>query len=227
MKDEFVSRIGHEFRTPLTAILGYGRVLARRDANDHHRELGEEIVAAGEQLERIVEILEFTASSACGQLTVRVAALDPEAVIDEVVSRWTPRLGKTHAIRRDGSPSRVGVMADRRWLAMAVNELIDNAVKFSPSGGSVTVSARTNDLAGVPAVEIAVVDQGIGMSPAAREVAFEEFVQMDSSDTRSFGGLGLGLSLVRGVALAHGGAVSCAAVEPVGTRVAVTIPAAG
>jgi signal transduction histidine kinase len=227
MKSEFLARIGHEFRTPLTMILGYGRLLARRDMTcDNARELGAQIVESGERLERIVEILEFSASSASGQLKVHPSGVDADALIDEAVSRWASRLDKTHSIEHLSPGSPVGVMADERWLTMAVDELIDNAVKFSPAGGTVVITARRSELSGLSAVEIAVGDEGVGMSPAARIVAFEEFMQVDSSDSRPFGGLGLGLSLVRGVALAHGGAVSCASVDPMGTRVAITIPVA-
>lgn len=227
MKSEFLSRIGHEFRTPLTLILGYGRLLARRDmTGDDARQLGAQIVESGERLERIVEILEFSASSASGQLKVHTSVVYPDALIDDAVGRWTPRLDEIHAIEHLSPVSPVGVMADKRWLTMAVDELIDNAVKFSPAGGTVVVTARPSELAGLSAVEIAVGDQGVGMSPAAQQVAFEEFMQADSSDSRQFGGLGLGLSLVRGVALAHGGAVSCASVDPMGTKVSITIPVA-
>jgi signal transduction histidine kinase len=225
MKSEFLSRIGHEFRTPLTAILGYGRLLAGRDTTaDNSRQLGEYIVESGQRLERIIEILEFGVSSACGRLTVHTTAVDPDALVDDAVSRWASRLDNTHAIERDQPGSRVEVMADRRWLAMAIDELIDNAVKFSPAGGRVTIGASRSELDGTPAVDIAVGDQGVGMSPAAQEVAFEEFMQVDSSDTRSFGGLGLGLSLVRAVALAHDGDVSCASLAPMGTRISITVP---
>ena len=85
-------------------------------------------------------------------------------------------------------------------------------------------TATATTVGDVAAVEISVSDEGIGMSPSAREFAFEEFTQIDSSDTRSFGGLGLGLSLVRGVAHAHGGSAWCGPGASAGTRVAISIP---
>lgn len=224
MKSEFAARIGREFETPLTAVLECGRLLTHPDHADNVRQIGEQLVASGEWLQRTVEVLAFTVSSACGDLTVRATPVGPDALIDDALERWAARVDATHAIERDSPGSTRDVAADRRWLAMALDELIDNAVKFSPSGGTVTVSANPSTLSGADAVEIAVLDHGIGMGPAARADAFDEFMRAGPSDTRSFGGLGLGLSLVRGVALAHGGTVSCAPVVPVGTRISITIP---
>ena len=227
MKSEFLSRVGHEFRTPLTAILGFGRLLARPELTaDTSRLVGQQIVESAQRLERIVEILDFSASHAAGRLTVETSAVDAGALIDDAVSRWSARLDVPHSIHVGPHDPRLRVMADRRWILMAVDELIDNAVKFSPEGGAVTIGAGRAVLGGSPGVEIAVDDHGVGMSAAAQEVAFEEFMQADSSDTRQFGGLGLGLSLVRTVALAHGGVVSCSSVARRGTRVSITVPAA-
>ncbi len=227
MKSEFLSRISHEFRTPLTMILGYGRLLARRDSTaETSRHLGEQIVESGERLERIVQIMEFNASSVSGQLTVDPTLVDSDALIDDAVLRWAPRLDESHSIELDPDGSPIRLMADQRWLTMAFDELIDNAVKFSPDGGAVTITARRIELTGRPAVEFAVGDQGVGMNPAARRLAFEEFTQADTSDARRFNGLGLGLSFVRGVAIAHGGTVACASVAPSGTRVSISLPVA-
>lgn len=228
MKSEFLSRISHEFRTPLTMILGYGRLLARRDSTaEASRQVGEQIVESGERLERIVEIMEFNASSVSGQLTVDPTLVDSDALIDDAVLRWAPRLDESHSIELDPGGSPIRLMADQRWLTMAFDELIDNAVKFSPDGGAVTITARRIELTGRPAVEFAVGDQGVGMNSAAQQLAFEEFTQFDTSDARRFSGLGLGLSFVRGVAIAHGGAVACASVAPAGTRVSISLPVAG
>ena len=112
---------------------------------------------------------------------------------------------------------------------MAIDELIDNAVKFSPDGGPVTVTLSAATLNGDgeqrPAVQITVTDQGVGMTAAERRDAFAEFVQGDGSDTRRFGGLGLGLSLVKRVAEAHGGVVVVESVPQKGSKFSIIIPA--
>jgi two-component system, OmpR family, sensor histidine kinase SenX3 len=115
---------------------------------------------------------------------------------------------------------------------LAVDELIDNAVKFSPDGGriAVTVSAASSGngdgAAQVDSVEISVKDPGKGMAPAEQAAAFGEFVQGDASDTRRFGGLGLGLSLVQRVVEGHGGRVSCVSAPGQGSTFTLTLPAA-
>jgi signal transduction histidine kinase len=111
---------------------------------------------------------------------------------------------------------------------MAIEELIDNAVKFSPEGGDVviTVSPTTWGSNGQPlrAVRVTVADQGVGMTPAEEREVFADFVQADSSDTRRFGGLGLGLSLVKRVAEAHGGGVEVTSTPKKGSKFSIIIP---
>ena len=225
VRTEFLARISHEFRTPLTSIIGYGRLIAHRELpTGTSREVGEEIVRSAERLQRIVEILEFTASSSSGGYGLRPSPTSPAEVVDAAIERWTPRAAPGYDLRAAVDASLAPVVADSHWLTIALDELIDNALKFSPEGGAVTLGAALVELDGRPAVEFSVSDEGIGMAPSAREVAFEEFMQMDSSDTREFNGLGLGLSLVRGVAQAHGGVALCTPMTTRGTRVAVVIP---
>ena len=118
------------------------------------------------------------------------------------------------------------VVADPRWISVSVDELLDNAVKFSPGGGKIAVSATVADNGSGPGVEIAVVDRGKGMTEEERAAAFGEFVQGDGSDTRQYGGLGLGLALVQRVAQAHGGTVKCESVPGKGSKFSIFLPAA-
>ncbi|MGZ4121441.1 MAG: sensor histidine kinase [Actinomycetota bacterium] len=106
----------------------------------------------------------------------------------------------------------------------ALDELVDNAVKFSPDGGIVTISVRTLGEA-KPAVEISVRDQGIGIDPAKMKTVFDDFHQVDGSPTRQFGGLGLGLAFVRRVAGAHGGRVEIASEHGRGSTFSLILPA--
>ena len=106
---------------------------------------------------------------------------------------------------------------------MAIDELIDNAVKFSPEGGSVTVTMRP-ERGGVRAVRVTVADQGVGLTAAESQEVFTDFVQADGSDTRRFGGLGLGLSLVKRVAEAHGGRAEVESVPQKGSKFSIIIP---
>jgi PAS domain S-box-containing protein len=225
MKTEFLSRVGHELRTPLTGILGYSEMLTRRELSpERARIFLEEIVSASKRLLRIVEMVEFFASSTAGRAAMRPELLDVRPIVDQTVDKWTVRVDGNHTVVRriaHGTPS---VNADRRWLSMAIDELIDNAVKFSPDGGRILVSAGQADNGHGPGVEISVADPGKGMTNEEQDEAWGEFVQGDASDTRPFGGLGLGLALVKRVAEGHGGSVSCLSRPGRGSSFTIFLP---
>jgi PAS domain S-box-containing protein len=234
MKTEFLSRVGHELRTPLTGIMGYADILLRRTVEaDRARLWHEEILVAAKRLLRIVEMLEFFALSGAGRVLLRPEPLSVRGLVDGVVASWEDRLPAGHTLTRRVARSTPPVLGDRRWLTLAIDELVDNAVKFSPEGGKVTVTAvpvgaRRQAVAnGHPgSVEISVADRGKGMTAEEQAIAFGEFVQGDSSDTRRFGGLGLGLSLVQRVVEGHGGTVSCVSTPGRGSIFTVVLPAA-
>jgi PAS domain S-box-containing protein len=241
MKTEFLSRVGHELRTPLTGIMGYSDMLLRRSVPPERARLWqEEILDSSKRLLRIVEMVEFFASSGAGRVLLRPEPLDVRDVVDTVVGPWSERLAEPHTISRRVADEPLEIVGDRRWLALAVDELVDNAVKFSPGGAEVLVLAarRTSgpgdngasaNGAGArrsSTIEISVTDQGMGMTPDERARVFGEFVQGDSSDTRRFGGLGLGLSLVQRVVEGHGGTVQCTSLPGRGSTFTIVLPAA-
>jgi PAS domain S-box-containing protein len=234
MKTEFLSRVGHELRTPLTGIMGYVDILLRRTVEpDRARLWHEEILVAAKRLLRIVEMLEFFALSGAGRVLLRPEPLTVRVLVDGVVASWEDRLPAGHTVSRRVARSTPPVLGDRRWLTLAIDELVDNAVKFSPDGGKVTITAipigPDQNLVsnGHPdSVQISVADRGKGMTPEEQAVAFGEFVQGDSSDTRRFGGLGLGLSLVQRVVEGHGGTVSCVSTPGRGSIFTIVLPAA-
>ena len=245
MKSEFLNRIGHELRTPLTGIMGYADILLRRSASPEQAQLShEEILSSAKRLLRTVEMLEFFASSGAGRVLMRPEPLDVRQLIEGVVATWSERLQAPSAISRRVARRLPAVIGDRRWLALAIDELIENAVKFSPGGAQVTVTAATTTAslrpagtqaahngAGVEetppaAVEISVIDRGKGMTPEEQLTAFSEFVQGDSSDTRRYGGLGLGLSLVQRVVEGHGGTVRCTSTPGQGSTFTIVLPVA-
>ena len=221
MKTEFLSRIGHELRTPLTGIMGYADLLTRKDVPpERARQWHTEILKQSKALFRIVQMLEFFASSGAGRVMLRPETLEVRAIVDDVVKRWSERVDGSRAISRRVSRGVPPVVVDRRWLTLSLDELVDNAVKFSSEGGKITVTAAAVD----GGVELAVIDRGKGMTPAEQDLAFADFVQGDTSDTRSFGGLGLGLSLVQRVAEAHGGSVSVMSEPGKGSRFSIYLP---
>lgn len=241
MKTEFLSRVGHELRTPLTVIMGYADILLRREVDPTRaRVWHEEIFSGAKRLLRIVEMLEFFASSGAGRVRLRPEPLDARSLVSGVATKWGDRLGEEHPVVRRVDPDTPPILADRRWLVLALDELIDNAAKFSPIGGRVSITAGPGDahkpssphpsrpsaaLGRRAMVEISVGDRGEGMTAEQEAMAFGEFVQADSSDTRRFGGLGLGLALVKRVVEGHGGTVSCRSAPGKGSTFTMRVPA--
>jgi PAS domain S-box-containing protein len=222
MKTEFLSRIGHELRTPLTGVLGYADLLLRREwPPERSRMMLEEVHASARRLERIVELLEFFAAAAAGRTLLRLREVDIRGLVDGVYRSWEPRVEPPVQLARKLSRGLPKVVADPRWLRMALDELVDNAKKFSPGGGRIVVGAQVVDDG---RVEVFVADHGVGMSAEEVGLAFDDFQQGDTSDTRSFGGLGLGLPLVQRVTEGHGGEVRCATTPGRGTRLSILLP---
>jgi PAS domain S-box-containing protein len=222
IKSEFLSRIGHELRTPLTGILGYAEILLRRNVPEQRaRDMHQQIVDAGRRLYRVVQMLEFSAAAEAGRSLLRSEPISVREVVDEVVEGWGSRVNGTHTVERRAARRIPAIRGDRRWLTMAIDELIDNAVKFSPDGGQVLVTVAP-DKAGV---RVSVADRGVGLTAREKRDVFVDFFQGDASDTRRFGGLGLGLSLVKRVAEAHGGRVEVESVPQKGSKFSMIIPA--
>ncbi len=225
MKTEFLSHVGHELRTPLAGVIGFSQLLTRRNMTpDQSKSLQREILDSAKRLERIVEMLEFFASTAAGRVMLRPEEIDPRDLVDDVVSRWTLSAAPKHELVRKVARGTRKIRADRKWMTRVLDELVDNAVKFSPDGGKVTVSVA-ND-AENNRVVFSVADNGIGMSDEERASAFLDFAQADGSDTRSFGGLGLGLALVKRVTEGHGGSVAVEPQEKTGSLFSVSVPTA-
>ncbi|TMM13959.1 MAG: HAMP domain-containing protein [Actinobacteria bacterium] len=223
MKTEFLSRVGHELRTPLTGIMGFSDLMARKTVPPNQARVWHgEILEQSKRLLRVVERLEFFASAGAGRLRLRPDWVDIRLLVDEIVSVWETRLQEPWLIGRRVERDLDPMVADRRWVRLAIDELIDNAVKFSPDGGEIVVMARA--VRGGRVLEISVSDHGKGMSEQEATAAFGEFVQGDSSDTRLYGGLGLGLSLVQRVVEGHGGSVAWESYPGRGSKFSLLLP---
>ncbi|MBA2280207.1 MAG: PAS domain S-box protein [Acidimicrobiia bacterium] len=226
IKGEFLSNISHELRTPLSPIKGYSQILRARDIPPEDvRRFANEIEKASGRLERVVVQLVNFASMSGGRYEVRTEPVLVREVLDRVVGRWSDRLDPTlHPIVRRVGRSVGKVWIDRQAVEQALDELVDNAVKFSPKGGRVEVLATTEaDADGTAMLRLTVTDRGVGVPEDRLEDVVEDFTQADGSATRSYGGLGLGLALVGRIARAHGGRLEVASVEGKGTRVSIVV----
>jgi len=225
MKTEFISNVSHELRTPLTPVLGYADILATRDLKpEQTRRFASEIHESARKLLRVTDQLVQFATLAAGRLQLHEEVVEARQLIDAVAQRWADRLPETHSLTRRIGRDMPPAVIDRRYVDVALDELIDNAVKYSPGGGRIRVSASVHQNGQGARLVLAVDDQGVGIEPERRETIFEDFAQADGSATRRFGGLGLGLALVSRIVRAHGGELSCSSKVGEGTTVRMILP---
>jgi len=223
MKTEFLSNISHELRTPLTPIKGYADLL-RRKVVPRAKAISflNVIVASTERMERIVDMLVDFSAMQAGRLMVRTGPFNLDRATADLVSKWEESAPK-HSFERTGFESLPSVAGDPRLLPRAIDELIDNAVKFSPDGGPISIHGEI-DTQRPTRVRVSVTDHGIGITAEQMSQIFQDFVQVDASETRAFGGLGLGLGYVRRIIEAHEGELQVESAPGEGSRFTLVIP---
>jgi signal transduction histidine kinase len=244
LKSNFLATVSHELRTPLTSIIGYSEMLTEGlagDLNDEQRDFVKTIHEKGEQLLGLIMSLLDLSKLESGTMTMRRRPTQIGTVLNEVLTTVTPnarKKGVTVTIDDDKAPCELRCDPDR--LRQVFINLADNAIKFTPAGGTITLEARTvqgsdgaEEGSGfavlAPAhtdVIVRVIDTGIGIPHRLRERVFDPFYQVDSSSTREHGGAGLGLAIVRRIVEAHGGTISIEDNQPQGTIFVVKLPSA-
>lgn len=225
MKTEFLSNISHELRTPLTPIKGYAEILrARPVPQEKVATFLDGILEATDRLERVIDLLVSYAAMEAGRLTVHAEPLKVRDVLDRAVARWSRRAGDAHPITRRVGRQVSTISADRRLLDRSLDELIDNAIKYSPAGGRIVLSATPSSNGHGPTVQLSVVDRGVGIPPDHLDAVFDDFRQLDGSATRQYGGLGLGLAYVNRIARAHDGELTCESVPGKGSTFTLILP---
>jgi PAS domain S-box-containing protein len=227
MKSDFVSTVSHELRSPLTSIYGFAETLLRQDVlfgDDEKRTFLRYIAAESQRLTRIVDALLSVARLDTGDLDVSIAPTDVRSVLSDVVSeaeQVAPPNG--HRFVVDVPPEPLAAEADADKLRQVLVHLVDNAVKFSPAGGTVVVAARRRD----DTVEFEVSDEGIGIPPSERHHIFRKFYRADPAALGdAAGGTGLGLFIVQGLVSAMGGRIRVESSEGNGSSFQFELPAA-
>ena len=203
VKDEFLSTLSHELRTPLTAIMGWSDLLLHDEVEPDKRQQAIETIArnANSQCQLINDLLEVS-RIITGKLRVEFVACELQSVIEAAAESIRPTAeAKGIRLQLDLDWQAGSVFGDQERLQQIVWNLLSNGVKFTPSGGSVNVSLqRINSH-----VEIVVKDTGMGIRLDFLPHVFDRFRQADGSTTRTYGGLGLGLAIVRHLVELHGG----------------------
>jgi PAS domain S-box-containing protein len=202
-KDLFLATTSHELRTPITVVQGFASTLARRwdKLPDTDRQMAVQTIAerAG-SLGRLVEQLLLGSRAGAEQLAVSNGAFDLAAMLSASASAFRT-LSDKHALVADVPDQLPAAYGDELATDIIIGQLLENAYKYSPEGGTVTVRARACD----GRIEVTVSDQGIGIAPGDHERIFERFVQGETGDRRRFGGIGLGLYIARRLARAQAG----------------------
>jgi signal transduction histidine kinase len=243
LKSNFLATVSHELRTPLTSIIGYSEMLVEGLAGEltsEQRDFVQTIRDKGDQLLALIKGLLDLSKLESGTMSLRKNQVDVAALVKDVVTTMTPTARKKEVeLAFEVEKGLPAIWADAERLRQVLLNLTENAIKFTPVSGSVRLTAKIagmeaqtgGDAGGMvllgarrTAVELRVLDTGIGIPENERSRVFDAFYQVDSSSTREVGGTGLGLSIVKRLVDAHDGAVRIEANEPRGAVFVVTIP---
>lgn len=214
LKANFVSNISHELRTPLTHIKGYIELLVTESLGsitDEQRHALQVSQQSTGRLEALIEDLILFSLASRGELSILHENVDLRRLVNLSIKAYAAKAEERgvslNVIIDENVPL---VQADPQKIAWVLNQLLDNGIKFTPSGGRVVVNVKQE---GENLVIVSVTDTGIGIPANRLEDIFEPFHQLDGSSTRRYGGTGLGLSLVRQIIEAHGSMIEVQSIE--------------
>jgi signal transduction histidine kinase len=214
LKANFVSNISHELRTPLTHIKGYVELLVTESLGsitDEQRHALQVSQQSTGRLEALIEDLILFSLASRGELSIMHENVDLRRLVNLSIKAYASKAEERgvslNVIIDENVPP---VQADPQKIAWVLNQLLDNGIKFTPSGGRVVVNVKRE---GENLVIVSVTDTGIGIPANRFNDIFEPFHQLDGSSTRRYGGTGLGLSLVRQIVEAHGSMIEVQSVE--------------
>jgi PAS domain S-box-containing protein len=206
LKDEFLATVSHELRSPLTAILGWVRILRTRASSPERIARAIDVIERNAQAQaQLIDDLLDVSRIITGQMRLHVQPLDPIEFVDAAIDSVRPAAeAKGVKILKSLTEEPGAIAGDSARLQQVLWNLLSNAIKFTPAGGQVEVGlARANSH-----LELTVRDTGIGILPQFLPYVFERFRQVDQGTQRQHGGLGLGLAIVRHLVELHGGEVS-------------------
>jgi signal transduction histidine kinase/CheY-like chemotaxis protein len=223
MKDEFLATLSHELRTPLNAILGWAQLLRIKAHDEATFQKGLETIERNANVQaRLIEDLLDMSRIISGKVRLDMTAVDPAAFIGAAIETIRPAaLAKNIELETELAPDLPHIFGDAGRLQQIIWNLLSNAVKFTPGGGKVSVALEKRS----EEIVIRVRDTGIGIEADFLPYIFDRFSQADATTTRRYGGLGIGLAIVKNLVELHGGAVQVSSAgEGQGTTFAVHLP---
>jgi signal transduction histidine kinase len=224
LKSNFLATMSHELRTPLTSVIGYSEMMLEGlggPLTAEQREYLGIIMEKGENLLQLITSILDISKIEAGRVRLMLSEVDAAQLMRDAVATVLPlarKKGLKVQVEPGGLPR---LMADRDKIRQCLVNLCSNAVKFTPAGGTITVSGEA---VGEDRIAMHVADTGIGIAEEHVEKVFDVFYQVDGSSTREYGGAGLGLAIVRSFVEAHGGTVSVRSALGVGTTFTLALP---
>lgn len=221
-KDEFLSVVSHELKTPVTSIKGYAQLLQRRAAREN---VSPQMAAAFEIIERqtarmqdLIDMLLDLSRIEVGRLTLSLTRVDLRALLLDLVELTRITVDDRHDLQLDVPDTPIWALADSRRLEQVVTNLLSNAVRFSPDGGTVSVRLRATDTG----ARIDVRDRGVGIPADAQDRIFERFFRTGTiaEDT----GMGIGLFITKSIVEEHGGSIRVESEVGKGSTFTVLLP---
>jgi signal transduction histidine kinase len=225
MQSDFVSTVSHEFRSPLTSIRQLSEILAlgRAPSEERRQVYYETLVRETARLQRLVEALLNFGRMEAGARQYRFEVLDVAALAHRVVAEFEPRAAASgRSFELDGPHSEVRLEADPEAIAVALRNLVDNALKYAPDSPTVWVEWGTRN----GAVSIRVRDRGPGVADAEKKAIFRKFVRGSAAAASNVKGSGVGLAMVKHIVAAHGGEISVTSAPGKGSVFTMLLPAA-
>jgi signal transduction histidine kinase len=218
MKDEFIGMVSHEIKTPITVVMGaINTAMSDGISEEESRELLEDAASSTEQLAGIVDNLLELSRAQADRLMIRKEPIDISKIAWAVIET-TRKKSVIHTLIIDIPENLPNVNADQLRVGRIINNLVDNAIKYSPGGGTITISAKLRN----GYMEIVVKDPGIGMSIEEQARLFQPFERLGAKI--GIAGVGLGLNVCRRLVEAHGGKIWVESEPGVGSSFFFTLP---
>lgn len=221
-KEELISNVSHEFRSPLMSVLG-NVDLVLEETNGLSSEGVHRLEVVQRNAERLLSLVSDLLVSASTVLAVHPRRTDLAGLIETTIGSAQAQADATNVSLSSDVPVPLWAHADPLRIAQALDNLVSNAIKYSPDGGAVTVTASSNDRW----VELQVQDTGMGISEEESARIFTRFFRTQAARKAEIPGVGLGLSITKTIVERHGGKISCASTPGAGTTFTVTLPVAG
>ena len=230
LRRDMIANIAHDLVTPLTAIQGFSEAIADEviAAPEARYETAQLIGREVQRLRRLVSDMQNMTALETGHMQLDLAPLNMRALVDEVVEVIGPECEQAGiTLRNEIAPAIPLVLADSDRITQVLLNLLDNARRYTSSGGSISVGANLEaDARGAKWLTISVQDTGSGIDPADLPSIFDRFFRIDRSRSGSHGGSGLGLSIVKAIITGHGGSIKAESTPGQGTRISFTLPVA-